>query len=102
VPPRDFQPSNTEPRNRWIARPPNIVWIPNQPQATSARIRHGTLEPRMPNDERSNTGNGMPYLVPGKALRVSGISTMMLASRIASSASPTLRPKYAVSTPPRV
>ncbi|MNN41293.1 hypothetical protein D3C81_1554040 [compost metagenome] len=93
VPPRAFQPSNTEPRNRWMARPPNMVWMPNQPQATTARIRQGTLEPRMPNDERSSTGNGMPYLVPGKALRVSGISTIRLASKIASKASPTLRPK---------
>ncbi|MNG17546.1 hypothetical protein D3C84_1015400 [compost metagenome] len=93
VPPRAFQPSNREPRNRWMANPPNIVWIPNQPQATRARIRQGTLEPITPNDERSNTGNGMPYLVPAKALRVSGIRTMTLASRIASNASPTLRPK---------
>ena len=47
----------------------------------------------MPNDERSSTGNGMPYWVPAKALRVSGSNTTMLAKRIASSASPTLRPK---------
>ncbi|MNG38317.1 hypothetical protein D3C84_1259770 [compost metagenome] len=67
--------------------------MPNQPHATSARIRQGILEPRMPKDERSNTGNGMPYLVPGNAFRVSGINTMMLASRIATSASPTVRPK---------
>ncbi|MNR60201.1 hypothetical protein D3C85_1816290 [compost metagenome] len=60
------------------------------------------LEPRTPKDERSNTGNGIPYLVPGNALSVSGINTIMLANRIASSASPTLSPKYAVSTPPRV
>ncbi|MNH30201.1 hypothetical protein D3C79_904820 [compost metagenome] len=76
-----------------MARPPNMVWMPNQPQATSARIRQGTLEPMMPNEERSNTGNGMPYLVPGNALSVSGISTTVLASRMASSASPTVRPK---------
>ncbi|MOA68611.1 hypothetical protein D3C78_1963170 [compost metagenome] len=60
------------------------------------------LEPRIPKLERSNTGNGMPYLVPGKAFSVRGISTMMLANRIANSASPTVNPKYAVSTPPRV
>jgi hypothetical protein len=36
----------------------------------------------MPNDERSNTGNGIPYLVPGKGVqRQSGISTMMLANQ---------------------
>ncbi|MCY1433292.1 hypothetical protein D9M71_493170 [compost metagenome] len=79
-----------------------MVWMPNQPHATRARIRHGMLEPSTPKDERSNTGKGIPYLVPGKALSVRGISTMMLANRIASSASPTVRPKYAVSTPPRV
>jgi len=56
----------------------------------------------MPKEERSNTGKGMPYLVPAKALRVSGINTTILASKIASSASPTDNPKYAVSTPPRV
>ncbi|MNP64454.1 hypothetical protein D3C76_1599530 [compost metagenome] len=79
-----------------------MVWMPNQPHATRARIRHGTLEPITPNDERNSTGNGMPYLVPAKALRVRGISTTILASRIASSASPTVRPKYVVSTPPKV
>ncbi|MNE70698.1 hypothetical protein D3C80_1665110 [compost metagenome] len=67
--------------------------MPNQPQATTARIRHGTLEPRMPKEERSSTGKGIPYLVPAKAFSVRGIRTMTLASRIASSASPTLRPK---------
>ncbi|MNE41401.1 hypothetical protein D3C80_1354710 [compost metagenome] len=70
-----------------------MVWMPNQPHATKARIRHGTLEPMMPNEERNSTGKGMPYLVPGKALSVSGISTTVLASRIASNASPTVRPK---------
>ncbi|MNE76080.1 hypothetical protein D3C80_1722930 [compost metagenome] len=93
VPPSAFQSADSEPRNRWMARPPNIVWIPNQPQATRARIRLGTLEPRMPKDERSSTGKGMPYLVPGKAFKVSGINTTVLASRIASSASPTVSPK---------
>ena len=43
-----------------MAEPPIQVWMPNQPQATSARIRAGTLAPRMPNDDRSSTGNGMP------------------------------------------
>ncbi|MNG04389.1 hypothetical protein D3C84_875150 [compost metagenome] len=93
LPPRLFQGSKIEPSSRWMARPPNMVWMPNQPQATTARIRQGTLEPITPKEERNSTGKGMPYLVPGKAFRVSGTSTTILASRIASSASPTDRPK---------
>ncbi|SVJ78420.1 Uncharacterised protein [Klebsiella pneumoniae] len=60
VPPRAFQAGKIEPRKRWIASPPNSVWMPNQPHATTARIRHGTLEPMMPNEARSSTGKGMP------------------------------------------
>ena len=82
--------------------PPNSVWMPNHPQATSARISAGTLEPMIPNEERSMTGKGMPNLVPPKALRIRGTSTMTLATKIAHSASPTDKPKYVVSTPPRV
>ena len=73
--------------------PPNIVWMPNHPQAISARISAGTFEPTMPKDERSRTGNGMPYFVPGKAFSVSGIRITTLATRIVHSASTTDRPK---------
>ena len=44
----------------WIAWPPIQVWIPNQPQATSARSTAGTLAPRVPKDARASTGKGMP------------------------------------------
>jgi cytosine/uracil/thiamine/allantoin permease len=37
-----------------------IVLIPNQPHATSARNKAGTLAPLVPNDARHNTGNGIP------------------------------------------
>src|SRR5687768_1700044 len=102
TPPNSFQPSNIAASIRCTAMPPNSVWMPNHPQATSARISAGTLEPMIPNEERSMTGNGMPNLVPPKALRISGIRTVTLAMNTAQSASPTDRPKYVVSTPPSV
>ena len=34
--------------------------MPNQPQPTSARTRHGTFEPKIPKDERNTTGKGIP------------------------------------------
>ena len=43
-----------------IAVAPIHVWIPNQPQAISARAIAAKLAPRVPNIERTNTGNGMP------------------------------------------
>src|SRR4029453_9915832 len=101
-PPSCFQPSDRAESSRLTAMPPNSVWMPNQPQATSARISAGTLEPMIPNEERSITGKGMPNLVPPNALRISGIRTMTLATKIAQSASPTESPKYVVSTPPSV
>ncbi len=60
VPPSVAQSSDRAENNRWIAMPPNKVWMPNQPQATSARIRAGTLDPTMPKDERNTTGQGIP------------------------------------------
>ena len=42
------------------AWPPNHVWMPNHPQATSARRTAGTLAPSTPNEARAKTGNGMP------------------------------------------
>ncbi len=35
-----------------MAAPPIQVWMPNQPQATSARSMAGTLAPRRPNAAR--------------------------------------------------
>ena len=102
LPPSAAQESESAESIRWTAMPPNMVWIPNHPQAIRARINAGTFEPMMPNDDRSSTGNGMPYFVPGKAFRVSGISITTLAIRIVHSASTTDSPKYAVSTPPSV
>ena len=93
TPPSCFQLSNIAASIRCTAMPPNKVWMPNHPQATSARISAGTLEPMMPNEERSMTGNGMPNFVPPKALSVSGISTMTLAMNTAHNASPTESPK---------
>src|SRR5688572_5104821 len=93
MPPSWAQLSDIAASIRCTAMPPNKVWMPNQPQATSARISAGTFEPMMPNDERSITGNGMPNFVPPKALSVSGISTMTLAMNTAHSASPTESPK---------
>src|SRR5688572_7497140 len=69
-----------------MAQPPIHAWMPNQPQATSARSSAGTLAPRMPKDGRQYTGNGMPYLVPAWALRTIGTSTMQLPSVIVSTA----------------
>ena len=43
-----------------MAAPPTQVWMPNQPQATSPRMRAGMFEPKVPNEARSNTGKGMP------------------------------------------
>jgi hypothetical protein len=42
VPPRAAQESDTADSSRWIAMPPNSVWMPNHPQATMARISEGT------------------------------------------------------------
>ncbi len=57
-PPVSFEPSAKMPL------PPIQVWMPNQPQATAARIIAGMLAPRSPKEARASTGNGMPYLGP--------------------------------------
>ena len=67
------------------ASAPIHVWIPNHPQATSARAIAATFAPRIPKLERTSTGNGMPYLVPGCELSRIGISTMKLPSETVSS-----------------
>jgi hypothetical protein len=66
------------------ASAPIHVWIPNQPQATSARRVAGMFAPRTPKLARHNTGNDTPYFVPACALRIIGTSTMTLPSRIVS------------------
>jgi hypothetical protein len=43
-----------------IAPPPIQVWMPNQTQATIARMTAGRLAPRRPKEARAKTGNGMP------------------------------------------
>ena len=60
-------------KNVCSASPPIQAWMPNQPQATSARISAGTFEPSVPYAARANTGNGMPYFVPGCELSRIGI-----------------------------
>ena len=67
------------------ASAPIHVWIPNQPHATSARAIAATFAPRMPKLERTSTGNGIPYFVPGCELSRIGISTMRLPSETVSS-----------------
>src|ERR1041385_1675543 len=64
------------------ASPPIHAWIPNQPQATIARISAGTFEPSVPYDARAKIGKGMPYFVPGCELRRIGIKTIVLPRRI--------------------
>ena len=44
-----------------------------------------TLAPRMPKLDRTSTGKGIPYLVPGCELSRIGISTMRLPSATVSS-----------------
>jgi hypothetical protein len=56
--------------------------MPNHPHATRARSTAGMFAPRTPNEARTSTGNGIPYLVPACAFSTIGTSTMMLPSRI--------------------
>src|SRR2546426_3097278 len=66
--------------------------MPNHPHATNARSIAGKFAPSVPNDARANTGNGMPYFVPACALRIIGMSTMLLPSAIVPIACHTLMP----------
>src|SRR5438874_9735807 len=68
------------------ASPPIHAWMPNQPHATSARIKAGTFDPSVPYAARANTGNGIPYFVPGCELSRIGMRTMVLPRRIVTSA----------------
>ena len=47
-PSRPFQPGTIAEKNVCSASPPIQDWIPNQPQATSARINAGRFEPSVP------------------------------------------------------
>src|SRR3954447_1660304 len=67
------------------ASAPIQVWMPNQPHATSARAIAATFAPRMPKLERTSTGNGIPYLVPGCEFSRIGIRTSRLPSATVSS-----------------
>ena len=67
-----------------MASAPIHVWIPNHPQATTARSTAGTLAPRTPKAARQSTGKEIPYLVPACALRIIGTSTITFPRRIVS------------------
>ena len=62
------------------ASAPIQVWMPNHPHATSARAIAATFAPRIPKLERTSTGNGIPYFVPGCEFSRIGISTRKLPS----------------------
>src|SRR6478609_5062961 len=86
-PNRSCQPGMIEPKNVCSAAPPIHAWMPNQPHATNARINAGRFEPTVPYAARANTGNGMPYFVPGCELSNIGASTIVLPNKIVISAS---------------
>ena len=65
-----------------MAWPPIQAWIPNHPQATSARRIAGRLAPRTPKEARTRTGKGIPYFAPAWALRTIGTRTIRLPKRI--------------------
>ena len=48
APSRVAQPGTSTTKNVCSASPPIHVWMPNQPQATSARISAGRFEPTVP------------------------------------------------------
>src|SRR3954447_23710861 len=82
--PTSAQPLHSVVISASIARAAIQVWMPNQPHATSARAIAATLAPRIPKLERTSTGNGIPYFVPGCALSSIGISTITLPSETVS------------------
>src|SRR5437660_93050 len=86
------QPGITVLKNVLSASPPIHAWMPNQPHATSARISAGTFDPSVPYAARANTGNGIPYFVPGWELSRMGARTIVLPSRIGTSACDQLMP----------
>ncbi len=78
APSRPCQPGTTLAKNVFSASPPIQAWMPNQPHATSARISAGTFDPNVPYAARANTGNGMPYFVPGCEFSRIGMRTIVL------------------------
>src|SRR5258705_630417 len=80
------QPGMMALKNVFSASPPIQAWMPNQPQATIARISAGTFDPRVPYAARAKTGNGIPYFVPGCELSRIGTNTIGLPRRIVISA----------------
>src|SRR5215470_7095565 len=79
-------------QNVLSASPPIHAWMPNQPHATSARISAGTFDPNVPYAARAKTGKVIPYFVPGCELSRIGTRTMVLPSRIVTSACAQLMP----------
>src|SRR5688572_18817284 len=77
-----FHPGTIMPISTSIAPAPSQVWMPNHPQATTARSIAGMFAPTVPKLDRSSTGKLTPYLVPAWALRHMGISTIVLPSRM--------------------
>ena len=77
---------NSRPARKKTASPPIQVWMPNQAQATAARIRAGRFAPRTPKAARAKTGNGMPYLGPAWPVSSIGSRTMTLARAMVSTA----------------
>ncbi len=85
APPARFsQPGHITPSRASIAVPPIHVWMPNQPQATTARSSAGTFAPRVPKLARARTGNETPYFVPACAFKTIGTRTMVLPRRMVS------------------
>src|SRR5213594_5057740 len=85
-------PGTTALKNVLSASPPIHAWMPNQPHATSARISAGTFDPKVPYAARANTGKVIPYFVPGCELSRMGARTIVLPSRIVTSACDQLMP----------
>ena len=77
-----FHPGHRATISVFSASAPIQVWMPNHPQATSARRRAGTFAPLTPKLARHSTGNETPYLVPACAFRIIGTRTTTLPSRI--------------------
>lgn len=80
------QPPKIFPSRVKMPTPPIQVWMPNQAQATAARISAGRLAPRSPKEARASTGKGMPYLGPACPVSSMGPSTIRLASAMVNTA----------------
>jgi len=76
------QPGQAALRRASRANAPIHVCMPNHPHATIARSIAATFAPRTPKLARQSTGKEIPYFVPAWALRIIGMSTITLPSRI--------------------